>query len=911
MSRSFWGWFVRQSAAPSRPQPSKRRRRLHRPALFLELLESRDLPSVSVFQPGYVLPSGGGVARPFGTTGPTGTTPAQIKQAYGFNQIAADGSGTTIAIVDAFDDPNVANDLQQFDAAFGLPNPTFTKVNQNGGSAMPAANGGWASEIALDVEWAHAIAPGAGILLVEADSASYADLLTAVSFAASQPQVVAVSMSWGGGEFSSETSFDSVFQTPAGHTGVTFIAASGDSGAPASYPPASPNVLAVGGTTLNLDASGNILGESAWSGSGGGLSAVEAQPAYQQGVVSQSSTQRATPDVAYDADPNTGFPVYDSFNNGSAAPWSQFGGTSDAAPQWAGLIALADQERMVNGLTPLDGPSQTLPMLYSLPASDFHDITSGSSFGSPIESAGPGYDLATGRGSPIANLVVADLAGQPNPNPGATHFSVTASPSGATAGSAVTVTVTALDASGNVDSTDNDALNFTSTDSQASLPPNATLTNGVGTFTVTLFSAGSQTVTVKDASNSAISGSASVTVSAAAPSTLAFGQQPSNSTAGGVITPAVTVRVLDQYGNLVSSDTTDVVTVALGSNPGGGALSGTTSATVVGGVATFNNLSINNVGTGYTLTASSGSLTGATSASFNVSNASVIESFETTEGWFIVGSVNVVRTTSAAHDGTYGLNMGGGSGWIYNTASAVQVKAGDTLSVWVEFAGSANGRAYFGFGAGSGGALSLVAAPNTGQLILQLNAGYGFADLAAVGQSYKANHWYRLEVDWGVSGKIVGKLFDSNGTTLLRSVTASTTFFTSGGIAFRATGNTKYFDTVTDARGVNSFAIGVTPPAGAGASASQADLASFGAPLSGLEGAQAIWQVTVGSPAGKYTASAAASFGPSSGRAADRGEDSIATASGPTRLSTEWGASASSGEEAGTPAFEATDAPEF
>src|SRR5205085_4866439 len=135
-----------------------------------------------------------------------------------------------------------------------------------------------------------------------------------------------------------------------------------------------PNVLSVGGTTLRLDSSGNILGESAWSGSGGGISSVEAQPAYQHGIVTQSTTRRTNPDVAYDADPNTGFPVYDSFNNGSAAPWSQFGGTSDAAPQWAGLIAIADQGRALAGKGALDGPTQTLPMLYQLASTDFHDI---------------------------------------------------------------------------------------------------------------------------------------------------------------------------------------------------------------------------------------------------------------------------------------------------------------------------------------------------------------------------------------------------------------------------------------------------------------------------------------------------------------------------------------------------------
>src|SRR5262249_7624991 len=153
---------------------------------------------------------------------------------------------------------------------------------------------------------------------------------------------------------------------------------------------------------------------------------------------------------------------------------------------------------------------------------------------------------------------------------------------------------------------------------------------------------------------------------------------------------------------------------------------------------------------------------------------------------------------AAAHDGTYGLDMYNGTDWIYRNDAGAQVKAGDTLSLWVNFSGSADGRAYFGFGASASGTLSLVAAPNTGQLILQSNAGYGFTDLAAVSQSYQANHWYRLEVDWGISGTITGKLFDSNGSTLLSSVTAKTTAIMSGGIAFRAIGSDKLFDTVTD-----------------------------------------------------------------------------------------------------------------
>ena len=163
-------------------------------------------------------------------------------------------------------------------------------------------------------------------------------------------------------------------------------------------------------------------------------------------------------------------------------------------------------------------------------------------------------------------------------------------------------------------------------------------------------------------------------------------------------------------------------------------------------------------------------------------------------------------STAAKHDGTYGLVDSNGNDWIYRNDAAVQVKQGDTISVWLEFAGAADGRAYFGFGASSGGTLSLVAAPNTNQLLLQNNSGWGFTNLGAVSQTWLANHWYRLEVDWGTSGTIVGKLFDSNGTTLLQTVTASTTAITSGGIAFRATGNcNKYWDTVTLTPGVNQF----------------------------------------------------------------------------------------------------------
>jgi hypothetical protein len=402
--RQFLKWF-RQASPAGRDRP----RHPRATRLALEQLEDRRLLSGSVLAtPGALVYHRGDGTAPLGSTGPVGYQPAQIRHAYGFDRIAfngipGDGTGQTIAIADAFDDPSIAYDLQQFDAAFGLPDPpSFSKVAQDGSSNLPAADGGWAVEIALDVEWAHAIAPQANILLVEASDNSFTNLLTAVDYAAAQPGVVAVSMSWGSGEFPSEPALDGHFTTPDGQAGVTFVAASGDTGT-IEYPAASPNVLGVGGTTLTTDAAGNYVGETGWAGSGGGVSPYEPLPDYQSGFVGGSS--RVSPDVAYDADPATGFAVYDSFNNGTAAPWEQIGGTSAGAPQWAALVALADQGRALNGLAPLDGPGQTLPLVYSLAGADCNDVS------------GLGYDTVTGLGSPVADQLVADLsqsfAGQP------------------------------------------------------------------------------------------------------------------------------------------------------------------------------------------------------------------------------------------------------------------------------------------------------------------------------------------------------------------------------------------------------------------------------------------------------------------------------------------------------------------
>jgi fibronectin type 3 domain-containing protein len=413
-------WLTRTFSCPRRNQkqlPAKRTR------LEVECLEIRTMPSGSpihhhadIAHTNYVVLNSGTLLTPLAAPASAPYAPIQIQSAYGFNLISENGAGQTIAIVDAYDDPTIQGDLQAFDQYYGLPAANLTVVNQTGGSALPspdiAGGYGWEVETALDVEWAHALAPGANLLLVEANSANTNDLFAGASYAASQHAtlgVSVVSMSFGAGEYSTETADDSSFKTAATSGGVTFLAGTGDSGYPANYPALSPYVTAVGGTSLQIDINGAYVSETGWSGSGGSISKYEAQPSYQKGVVTQSSTKRTAPDVSFDADPNTGVYIYDSDNNPYGGPWTGLGGTSFATPAWAAIVAISNQIRAQAGQTStLNGYTDTLPDLYKLPASDFHDITSGNN---GHYSAGTGYDLVTGRGSPIVNKLAFDLAG--------------------------------------------------------------------------------------------------------------------------------------------------------------------------------------------------------------------------------------------------------------------------------------------------------------------------------------------------------------------------------------------------------------------------------------------------------------------------------------------------------------------
>ena len=337
----------------------------------------------------------------------SGLTPAQLTHAYGLDAITfpttsgtvtGNGSGETIALVEAYHDSNLNSDLATFDQKYNLPAPSLTVIDQAG----EVANDGWALEESLDVEWAHAIAPAANILVVEAASQSRQDLLTAVNTARYTPGVVAVSMSWGFSETRNESSYDAYFQTPAGHTGITFVAASGDSGAAGGveWPSSSPNVLAVGGTNLSVDSAGDYQYEVAWGGSGGGYSRFTAEPGYQRSI--QGTGKRGTPDVAFDADPNTGVLVFETPPGSSQGYWQVVGGTSLGTPSWAAIIAIVDQGRALDGKGSLDGPSQTLPSLYAVSSTDFQTIA-------PRARDATGANTSTGRGTPNGPALVDDL----------------------------------------------------------------------------------------------------------------------------------------------------------------------------------------------------------------------------------------------------------------------------------------------------------------------------------------------------------------------------------------------------------------------------------------------------------------------------------------------------------------------
>lgn len=340
--------------------------------------------------------------RPAPAATPVGYGPKQWLNAYGLSGTAS--GRQIVAVITAYDNPTIAGDLTTYSKTFGIPSlstcsgaiasssvPCFKKVNQNGAtSPLPAYNSNWALETALDVETVHAVCQNCSILLVEANSNSYYDLMAAVDRAVALGANV-VSNSYGSVEFDSEWQFDSHFTAP----GVAFLFSSGDAGYGPQYPAASNKVTAVGGTTLVLNSDNSYKSESAWAGAGSGCSVYQSKPTWQTDTACAS---RTIADVSADADPNTGAAIYMTTSAGKKATgtWYQVGGTSLATPIMAAVYALSGNYGTAST------PANALP--YALGNSgNLRDVTqgaNGSCGGSYLCTALLGYDGPTGLGSP-------------------------------------------------------------------------------------------------------------------------------------------------------------------------------------------------------------------------------------------------------------------------------------------------------------------------------------------------------------------------------------------------------------------------------------------------------------------------------------------------------------------------------
>jgi len=427
------------------------------------------------------LASTAGEASPMATTTAVTTySPAQIRAAYALPALPASttgltaaqaaqlGAGQTIYLVNAKHDPNIAAELAAFNAKFGLPTCTSRTLAAGGAlplaaasssgcelvvayssgaaltSTAPAYDSGWATEIALDVQWAHATAPLARLVLIEAPDAGVSSLSNAVALANKMGAGV-VSMSFGAPEGSWTSSYDATFGT----VGMSYVAATGDNGAAVSWPSVSSKVLAVGGTTLSYAGSG-ARSETTWSGTGGGVSAYTALPSYQSGSIG-GYARRAVADVAFNADPNSGQYVALLSPGTTTTRWVSAGGTSLATPQWAGLVAITNATRAASGKAALGQPNTalyqqigTVPTQY---ATAFKDVSSGSNGTCTTCIAKAGYDTPTGWGTPNVTTLLTALGGATATTSGTTTTPVVSSPKltttslSGTAGRALSATI--------------------------------------------------------------------------------------------------------------------------------------------------------------------------------------------------------------------------------------------------------------------------------------------------------------------------------------------------------------------------------------------------------------------------------------------------------------------------------------
>jgi Putative Ig domain len=456
--------------------------------------------------------------RPDAIPSGEGYGPSTFQSAYGLTAAsAADGSGTTVAVVDAYNDPTAASDLATYRSAAGLPALTsgqFTQYNQNGAtSPLPAtapADDDWTLEESLDVDMVSAICPLCKIDLVEANNDSGTGLYVAEETAATTLGAKYISNSWGGSESSTDLTYDSEY---FGVSGVVYTASAGDSGYQGGviYPATSPHVVAVGGTSLNTSSNSRGWTESVWDtssteGTGSGCSSNEPQPSWQASlsVITAVCAQRVDNDVAADADPNTGAAVYDTTNGNGG--WNEVGGTSESSPMIAAVFALAGN----NG----NGGNNAADSIYTH-TSNLYDVTSGSngSCGSSILcTAKTGYDGPTGWGTPdgltafqsnsTGNTVTVTNPGSQTGKVG-TAVSLQISATDSASGQTLTYSATGLPAGLSISSSGliSGTPTTAGSNSVTVTAKDTTGATGSATFTWTISSATGNTVTVTNPGN--------------------------------------------------------------------------------------------------------------------------------------------------------------------------------------------------------------------------------------------------------------------------------------------------------------------------------------------------------------------------------------------------------------------------
>ncbi|WP_241968500.1 putative Ig domain-containing protein [Streptomyces sp. ICBB 8177] len=527
---------------------------------------------------------------------PAGYGPSQLQSAYNLASAAASGgSGQTVAIVDAYDDPNAASDLATYRSQFGLPacgSGCFTKVNENGQtSPLPSpapSSDDWTGEESLDFDMVSAICPNCHILLVEADQPSDSDLGTAVNTAVSMGAKY-VSNSYGGSEDSSQTSEDTQYYD---HPGVAVTASAGDSGYGAEYPAASQYVTSVGGTSLKTASNSRGWSESVWStssseGTGSGCSAYDPKPSWQKDT---GCSKRTIADVSAVADPATGVAVYDSYNGNGG--WNEYGGTSASSPIIASVYALAGTP--ASGTTPASYP-------YSH-TSSLNDVTSGSNGScspSYLCTAGTGYDGPTGLGTP--NGTAAFTSGTSTGN----TVTVTNPGNQSTrSGTAVSLQINASDSAGG------QTLTYSATGLPAGLSINSS--SGLITGTPTTTGSSNVTVTVKDSTGASGTTTFTWTVTAATGNTVTVTNPGSQSTAVGTAV-SLQINASDSASGQTLTYSATGLPAGLSINSSTGVISGTPTAAGTSNVtvtATDTTGASGSATFGWTVTTSGGGCTG-------------------------------------------------------------------------------------------------------------------------------------------------------------------------------------------------------------------------------------------------------------------------------------------------------------